>query len=335
VAIRDRATEADQPPVEVGTDQRVSYDLTGRQQKLPDWHPSGSDHRRHPSSDAADVRPLTDAEHAHHVADVKARLAQASAAGLATDYHHTIDPRREIWSRDRRAIHDSIINDLFAQASNVPRDGHSIVLGGLAGAGKSTVLNVHAGFDLSKYLVINPDLIKEEMARRRLVPQIDGLTPMEATYLVHEETSHIAKRLGHLVYAAQKNVIWDVTMSRRSSVEERITTLRAGGYATVEGIFIDVPIDVSIQRADLRHRYGHEQFRMGISLGGRHVPAELILAQADPELSSKNRRVFEELKLRLDCWSLYDNSVDGKAPILADSSERKQAWGGTAMHSLW
>ena len=36
--------------------------------------------------------------------------------------------------------------------------------GGLGGAGKSTVLEKYAGIDRSKYLTINPDDIKEEMA---------------------------------------------------------------------------------------------------------------------------------------------------------------------------
>jgi predicted kinase len=294
-----------------------------RQRQLPDWHPSGSGYGRHRSADAADIRPLTDAEHAQHVADIKSRLAQARAAGLATDFEHTIDPRREIWSKQRRAAHDSIIDDLYSQASDVPRDNHGILVGGLAGAGKSTILTGHAGFDLSKYLVINPDLIKEEMARRRLIPQVDGLTPMEAAYLVHEEASHIAKRLGHRAYAAGTNVVWDVTMSRRSSVEGRIASLRTSGYTSVEGIFVDVPIDVSARRADLRHRCGHDQFRTGTGLGGRLVPSELILAQADPVLSSKNRRIFDELNPKLDSWSLYDNSIDGGTPFLAASSWRR------------
>ena len=42
---------------------------------------------------------------------------------------------------------------------------------------------------MSQYLMINPDDIKEEMARRGMVPEIEGLSPMEASDLVHEESS--------------------------------------------------------------------------------------------------------------------------------------------------
>ena len=68
------------------------------------------------------------------------------------------------------------------------------MVGGLGGAGKTTILKGQANVDLSRYLMINPDDIKEEMAQRGLVPHIEGLSPMEASDLVHEESSAIAKQ---------------------------------------------------------------------------------------------------------------------------------------------
>ncbi len=192
--------------------------------------------------------------------------------------------------------------------------------GGLGGAGKSTVLEGHAGIERSQYLTINPDEIKEEMAQRGLVPHVEGLSPMEASDLVHEESSHIAKRLALRASADGKNVIWDVTMASRASTERRIEDLRAAGYTRVEGIFIDIPVETSIRRAEARHREGHEEYRSGHGLGGRFVPAEIIRGQADAELGSVNRRVFEQVKARLDSWSLYDNSVDGRPPLLVAMS---------------
>ena len=43
----------------------------------------------------------------------------------------------------------------------VPCERKAIVAGGLPGAGKTTVLPEFAGIDLSQYLMINPDVIKE------------------------------------------------------------------------------------------------------------------------------------------------------------------------------
>jgi hypothetical protein len=48
------------------------------------------------------------------------------------------------------------------------------------------VLGKHAGIDLTRYLTINPDDVKEEMGRRGLIPDVPGLSPMEASDLVHD-----------------------------------------------------------------------------------------------------------------------------------------------------
>jgi predicted ABC-type ATPase len=265
------------------------------------------------------IRTLDDAEWSEHVADVREGLADAAAHGRATDLQHTIDPDRQEWSRERNRIQGALVADLYEQARDVPCDGHAIIAGGLGGAGKSTVLSSHAGIDLSKYLTINPDNIKEEMARRGLIPHVEGLSPMEASELVHEESSYIAKRLALRATADQKNIIWDITMSSLDSTERRIGDLRTAGYA-VNGIFVDIPVETSVRRAEFRHRTGHEEYRAGSGEGGRYVPPEVIRAQADAEWGSKNRKTFEAVRHRFDEWSRYDNSVEFQPATLVEAS---------------
>jgi hypothetical protein len=171
-------------------------------------------------------------------------------------------------------------------------------------------------------MMINPDLIKEEMARRGLMPTVDGLTPMEASDLAHEESSHIAKRLANRAQADGKNVIWDITMAKTGSIAERVESLRAAGYSQVDGVFVDIPVEVSVRRADARHREGHDEFRAGQGLGGRYVPEATILKSADAEWGSGNRRNFEQLKSTFDSWRRYDNSVDDRDPVLVESRAR-------------
>ena len=240
-------------------------ELRQRLQRLPPGHPSspletdGTPRSpepglacREPSDSGgtreADRQPLTDAEHAEHVSEVRALLDKARADGLATDRQHTTDPDNEQWRYDRVLIQDSIIRDLYTAASDVPCDRRAILAGGLPGAGKTTVLDQHAGIDRSHFLTINPDDIKEEMAKRDMIPEVAGLTPMEASDLVHEESSYIAKQLALRATADGKNVIWDITMSSRASTERRIVDLRAAGYSQVEGIFVDIPIEVATHR---------------------------------------------------------------------------------------
>jgi predicted kinase len=298
-----------------GLDQRLEH--------LDHRHPASPRYPDRPPPDAggaADrVRPLTDAEHADHVAEVRGHLADAHAAGLATDVQHTIDPRGEVWSRARRALHDAILEELYAANSDVPCDRKAIIAGGLPGAGKTTILEQFAGIELGQYVMVNPDRVKTELIRRGLVPNIDGLSPMEASVLVHEEASHIAKRLAHRAQADGKNIIWDVTMSSSASTDQRIGSLRESGYTRIDGVFVDIPVDVSLTRADSRHRQAHDEYRDGRGLGGRYVPPETILNYADREWGSQNRRNFESLKSGFDGWSRYDNSVDGRDPILAES----------------
>ena len=116
------------------------------------------------------------------------------------------------------------------------------------------------------------------------------------------------------------NVIWDVTMSEEKSTLRRLNDLKAGGYDHVEAIFVDIPVEVSVNRADSRHREGHEAHRRGDGFGGRYVPPELIKDQADAEWGSQNRRTFESVKKYFDTWVRYDNAVDGRPPTIADAS---------------
>jgi hypothetical protein len=157
-----------------------------------------------------------------------------------------------------------------------------------------------------------------------MVPEIAGLSPMEASDLVHEESSYIAKQLALRAMPEGKNLIWDITMASRESTEKRISVLRAAGYVAVEGIFVDIPVDVGIRRSEARHREGHDSYRAGHGPGGRFVPAEVIRSQADPDWGSRNRTTFEQIKPQLDAWLQCDNSVDGRAPVLVDSGGREE-----------
>ena len=262
--------------------------------------------------------PLTDAEHADRVRDIRERLDQARKHGLATDQQYLVDRKRGIWSRERRDAHDAIVGDLYKLAADVPCEHKAIMAGGLGGAGKSIVLDDHAGIDRSRYLTINPDDIKEEMARRGLIPEVDGLSPMEASDLVHEESSHIAYMLAARALKDGKNIIWDITMSNTPNTAERLDNLDRAGYAT-KGIFVDIGIDEAVRRAGARHRRGHEKYRAGIGPGGRYVPPEVIRAQADPQWGSCNRRTFEQVKVRFTDWAVYDNSVTGRDPQLIET----------------
>lgn len=253
--------------------------------------------------------------------DVVDRLQKAHAADLATDHANTTDPDNKQWTAERNRIHGEIVQDLLNSASAVPCEYKAIIAGGLPGAGKTTILTEQAGINLSNYLTINPDDIKEVLANRELIPEIKGLSPMEASDLAHEESSVIAKHLAHRAQAAGKNIIWDITMSRLESTQERIDSLRASGYRQIDAVFVDIPIEVSIKRTQARHREGQDSWRVGNGMGGRFVPPEIIREQTDPEWGSKNKKNFENIKPSVNNWTVLDNGVDRRRAILVDSSD--------------
>ncbi len=160
------------------------------------------------------------------------------------------------------------------------------------------------------------------MADRGMIPVVDGLSPMEASDLVHEESSYVARQLALLAQADGKNIIWDITMSSQAKIERRIGELGASGYTSIHGIFVDIPVELAVTRSDNRHRIGHEDYCMGKGMGGRFVPEEVVRAQADPDWGSLPRKNFEAVKHRFDTWERYDNSA--AVAVLADAGHKEE-----------
>jgi predicted kinase len=312
-------TESDSIWLDHGKDRA---DLRARLAALDAGHPSGPGYLDGYELPADSARPLTDAQYASRILEVDATLADWRQTYRGTEYQHTTDDMRRVWTKERAARHDEIIQHLYGQAAHVPCEGKAVLAAGLPGAGKTTVLSALAGIDHSYYLVINPDDIKEQLATRAMVPVVPGLSPMEATVLAHEESSYIAKQLALRAYADRKNVIWDITMSSTDSTQRRVLELRAAGYVDVEGIFIDIPVEVSLRRAEARHRKQHDAYRAGEGLGGRFIQPDLIRAHADPDGSSTNRSTFERVKQDLPRWRVFDNSVDGREAVLTAREDR-------------
>lgn len=222
-----------------------------------------------------------------------------------------------IWLEDRLELQTHLILELWDAARTALREGNAIIAGGMAGAGKTTVLTGPAGVDRNEYLVLNPDDIKVAMAQRGMIPAVDGLSPMEASPLAHEEASELAKRLAAMAHEEQVNVIWDITMSSAKSVRGRIDWLEAASYSTVDGLFVDVPIAVGEARATKRYRDGQEAYDQGKGgYGGRFVPLDFIADSMPlrPKFTSRNQQVFSEVRDEFDSTAEYDNS--GADPLL-------------------
>jgi predicted ABC-type ATPase len=276
----------------------------------------------------ASRKPLTDKQFQER-ADYVDRTMSANLKEHATDRRYAPGG---VWTPERDAMHREIADELYARAANVPNDGRAVMAGGLGGAGKSTVLRDYAGIDQSQYLTVNPDDVKEEMAKRGLVPEVPGaedLSPMERSALVHEESSRIAQMVAQKAYADKKNIIWDITMSSQPSIDSRIDAMRNAGYGDVQGVFVDIPTETSVERALSRYRRGIDDWLQGKGPGGRYVPPRIIRAQQTSSGQTVNRESFDATRGRFDGWSVYDNSVTGRAPKLVSKSNGNDSEGAS------
>lgn len=259
--------------------------------------------------------PLSDDQYAAHLTRANAALADALHAGLSTDRTETSNGQ---WNAARSELHNRIIEDHLNKAVRVPSERRGLMLGGLGGSGKTTTLKQLPDVDLSRYAVVNPDDIKEEMAALGMIPEVPGLAPMEAAALIHEESSHIANLLAARLLEVGKNLAYDITMSSPEGVIKRLDRYRQHGYRDVKAVFVHIPVEMSVERATARHRRGLEQYRQGHGFGGRLVPADVIRSAALPDGSTTNRQTFENLRPRFDGgWQLWDNS--GAQPVKIDA----------------
>ncbi|WP_034252270.1 zeta toxin family protein [Bifidobacterium crudilactis] len=118
----------------------------------------------------------------------------------------SVDPN----ARDpkRAAQRNAIIDDYLQRDAR--HDGRLVFAGGMGGAGKSTILRMMGGTD--GYITVNPNDIKERMAQEGMIPNVRGLTPMEASPLVHEEASRMSKEIIHELSRTNTNMVIDKTM---------------------------------------------------------------------------------------------------------------------------
>ncbi len=233
------------------------------------------------------------------------------------------------YSPERTEQHRKIIQDILDQHKDVPKNKQAIMSGGLGGAGKGTVLKGHPDISEDDYLTIDPDQMKEEILRRGMGPDVPGLLPMEQASFIHEESSDLANMLQSIALSQGMNIILDTTMAAKkgtedeSSADGKIQKFADAGYQ-IRGIFVDVPVDVSVNSALDRHVGGVNRFNSGDDkgggdLGGRYVPPDYIRSASPSEaqkaagLNSKNRAVFERLKregkfVEAELWDTSDRT---------------------------
>ena len=259
---------------------------------------------------------------------IEKRVDEAKAKGLETTQQFAVQVGEDdagdplfVWNPERERQHKEVLDHFWKQEfDGIPSEGKSVVSGGIGGAGKSTILRNHADIDRAAYGTVNPDDIKEYMAEHGMMPKLKGLDLMEGSALAHEESSYLAKQLAQRAYGEKKNMIWDITMASPRSVQSRVDALTKYGYSEIKGVFVDIPVETSVERAIGRWWQGHTD--PNVSIGGRYVPPALIRKQAAEEGTTKNRRVFDSFRPKFDAWEIWDTSGPPPPTKVATSKSR-------------
>lgn len=228
------------------------------------------------------------------------------------------------WSDERSAAHRELVDEVWRKyGEHVPRNKQGLIVGGLPGSGKTTVLKQlevpGVGIANDNFLRIDPDEFKTLLVERGLAPKIDGLTPMEVAPLIHRESSYLAKLLAARAYENGTNVAWDGTLRDEDGATNRLDEFAENEY-TPHGTFVDIPLEQSHERAQKRHREGNDLYNGALQgYGGRIVPPDFIdgSASPDPHYSSINRMNWNAIQPRMASWSMWDNS--GDKPVMIDS----------------
>lgn len=262
-------------------------------------------------------QPMSDEEFTLHQHQVDDAVEKAFRDGQATDEAYTANGDGYTWEPDRASLHSDIVRDYLDKQADVPSQRHVLLLAGLPGAGKSTLMKTK-GVDLHDYAVVSADAFKEELAHRGMIPEIAGLSPMEASTLVHEESKHLVNLVLAELEHRGKNIALEVTLNKEGQSKRMLGHFKNQGY-TVSAILADIPAEVSADRAGKRYRSEMEAYRKGTNpIGGRYIPRyDLLKAEAEPGLTYP-RRTFESLKDQFSHWERWDGTKT--PPVLAEKS---------------
>ncbi|HLN70903.1 MAG TPA: hypothetical protein VK280_26985, partial [Streptosporangiaceae bacterium] len=194
-----------------------------------------------------------------------------------------------IWTGERYRQQGRLVAGMYQAAAGVPCERSAVIAGGLPGADKAAALD-QAGVDRSQYLTVSIDAVLGRMAAGRLIPEADGLSPLERAGPVHAEAQYLAKRVLLRALMDGRNLILDVSLASWRAAESWTYALRFADYA-VTAVFADIGIDEAVRRSGDAYRRGEEAYRRGHGHGGRRIPAAAIRALASPAAAAPRNRI--------------------------------------------
>lgn len=230
---------------------------------------------------------VTDEEYARHYEFIRrVRKAEPST--------HKQFTKRSIYNEARAAEQVTLMNGITREDSEIPCDRRVLFLGGMSGAGKSSIVRTHPELLEGEFAFMNPDRVKVAMINNAMAPEIEGLLPLETDELIRYEATVLDQRLVEEYAKLGKNIVIDRTMRSATMFLKLREMLESYGYRDLRGIFVDVDPQEGYRRARERHRAGLNSFlTTGQGFGERPVPGSVAVSSTPAE-ESKFRTVNAE-----------------------------------------
>ena len=229
----------------------------------------------------------------------------------------------QIWALERAKAHSEIAQQIAAKAVAVPSEGRAVLATGLPGPRKAAALK--KAIDPARHATVSPDAIKEELARRGLVPEAEGLSPAERGALVHPRLgmSRIWRSPGWRLPA--RTWRWTSPVPARRLWARTWITWPAAG-TPVHGVHVHTPADAGA--AARAHRKGLESYRQGKGNGARLAPPDLVRS-AETRPGSTGQPALQTMTPLRRCatgmasWQDWD--ATGKPELTEKSAEPQTA----------
>jgi len=159
-------------------------------------------------------------------------------------------PDGKNWTRERKALHERLVKKAISKVA--PAEGGKptlYMMGGGPAAGKSDLVknNLVDHPDAAHSVRVDPDEIKGELPEYR---QLVAVGNLEAAGIVHEESSHVSKRVIDEALKSGRHTVYDSTGDGSiESLSGKIAAARAAGAKRIEADYVTVPTEMAVQRA--------------------------------------------------------------------------------------
>jgi HK97 family phage portal protein len=200
-------------------------------------------------------------------AQVLEMLGPTGKEGVNDTKNANFDKATGKYSPDRQQLHDATVDKIVGdREAPTGRPPVAVILGGGTASGKTTASRTLMG-DNPNMVRLDPDEIKTHIPEYGGLKEID---PANAAGRVHAESSDVTKQALAATINGRYDLCYDTTTSNSDKASANIGVMKEAGYE-VNALFVDIPLQTAIERADLRARESTDPINKGRFVGESYI----------------------------------------------------------------